>query len=157
MRSVVVVFPASMCAMIPMFRSFSSRAPRSSCFTATAAISLIPPIARLVPEVAEGLVGLSHAVSFFLALHGSARVVAGVQQLMGEPLRHAAAAALPREPHDPAASERQPAVRSDLDRDLVRRAPHAPGLDLEQRRGVAKGQVEDFDRLLLGLPAGLAQ
>src|SRR5437879_9768071 len=119
MRSVVVVFPASMCAMIPMFRSFSSRAGRSSCFTATAAISLLPPIPDLVPEVAEGLVGLSHPVRLFLPLHRPAGVVAGVQELIRKLLRHAPASTLPREPHQPPTGERQPTVRPDLDGYLV--------------------------------------
>ena len=34
MRSVVVVFPASMCAMIPMFRTFSIATGRSAIFNA---------------------------------------------------------------------------------------------------------------------------
>src|SRR5436305_5971774 len=110
MRSVVVVFPASMCAMIPMFRSFSSRAGRSSSFSATASMSFGPPFDALIPEVAEGLVGLSHPVGLFLPLHRAPRAVAGVQQLVGELLGHAPASTLSREPHQPATREGQPAV-----------------------------------------------
>src|SRR5207249_8648170 len=125
-----------------------------SCFSATAAMSFGPPFDALIPEVAEGLVGLSHPVGLFLPLHRAPRAVAGVQQLVGELLGHAPASTLSREPHQPATREGQPAVGANLDRDLVGRAAHASRLDLEQRRSVAERLVEDLERLLLPLPSG---
>src|ERR1700716_2998273 len=144
-----------MCAMIPMFRSRSSRVLlRSSCLTATAAISSIPP---LVPEVAEGPVGLSHPVCLILSLDGAASVVRSVEELVRELLSHAPTSALPRKSTQPAAGQRQPPLGTDLDRDLVGGATHAPRLHLEQRGGVSQGLVENLQGLFLGLPAGSAQ
>src|ERR1700716_2878554 len=99
MRSVVVVFPASICAMIPMFRVFSSGKARPGFLTATFIFFGCPPASAfgacldssitwlktfsnwfLVPEMAEGLVGLGHLVGIFLALDGGADVVGGVHQ-----------------------------------------------------------------------------
>src|SRR5229473_3429318 len=150
MRSVVVVLPASICAMIPMFRTLSIATGRSCIFSATL-------ISLLVPEVGESLVAFRHPVGFLFALDRAASVLGSVKQLERELLRHALPAPLPGETDDPAARQRQPALRPDLDRDLVGRATDTPRLDLEQRGGVAKGQVEDLQRLLLGLLSGAAQ
>src|ERR1051326_8638203 len=146
MRSVVVVFPASMCAMIPMFRTLSIATGRSAIFSAT--------FISLIPEVTESLVALSHPMGLFLSLHGAARVLGRVEDLERELLGHALAAALAGEAHDPAPGEGQAAVGPDLDRDLVGGAAHAPRLDLEQRGGVAHGRLEHLERLLLRLLGG---
>src|SRR5579864_3868252 len=150
MRSVVVVFPASMCAMIPMFRVFSIETGRSCIFSATL-------ISLLVPEVGESLVAFRHSVGFLFALDGSAGVLGGVKDLECELLGHAFPATLARETHDPAAGQRQAALRPDLDRDLVRGATDTARLDLEQRGGVAKREIEDLERLFLGLLAGAGE
>src|ERR1700693_3466581 len=149
-RSCVVVLPASICAMIPMFRTLSIATGRSCIFNATL-------ISLLVPEVGESLVAFRHPVGFLFALDRAASVLGGVKQLERELLRHAFPATLPGETDYPAPRQRQPALRSDLDRDLVGRATNTPRLDLEQRGGVAKGQVEHLQRLLLGLLAGAAE
>src|ERR1700694_2506857 len=148
MRSVVVVLPASMWAMIPMFRVLSIETGRSVIFSAKL-ISL-----GLVPEVGESLVAFCHPVGFFFALDRPTRVLGGVKDLECQLLGHALAATLTGKPHDPAASEREPALRPDLDGDLVRRTANSPGLHFEQRRGVAKGRLDHLERLLLGLLAG---
>src|ERR1700737_658942 len=150
MRSVVVVLPASMCAMIPMFRTLSIATGRSCIFSATL-------ISLLVPEVGESLVAFRHPVGFLFALDRSSRVLGSVKQLERELLRHAFPATLPSETNYPAPRQRQPALRPDLNRHLVGRATDAPRLDLEQRSGVAKGQVEHLERLLLGLLARAAE
>src|SRR5712692_7095177 len=150
MRSVVVVLPASMWAMIPMFRTLSIATGRSVTLRATL-------ISLLVPEVRKSLVAFRHPVGFFLALDGPTRVLRGVEDLERQLLRHALAAALAGEAHDPAPRQGQPALGPDLDRDLVRGAADTAGLDLEQRGGVAQRGVEDLDRLLLRLLAGSGQ
>src|ERR1700687_5416201 len=150
MRSVVVVLPASICAMIPMFRTLSITTGRSCIFSATL-------ISLLVPEVGESLVTFRHPVGFLFALHRSARVLGSVKQLYCELLQHALPATLPSETDDPAPRQRQPALWSDLDRYLVGRATDASRLDLEQRGGVPQGQVEHLERLFLGLLPGAAQ
>src|SRR5919108_5036898 len=143
MRSVVVVLPASMCAMIPMFRTLSIAVGRSCIFSAT--------FISLVPEVRESLVAFGHPVSLLLALHRPTGVLRSVEDLEGELLGHTLPASLACETDDPAPGERQPALRPDLDRHLVGRATDAARLDLEQRRGVAEREVEDLERLLLRL------
>src|SRR5215472_1618046 len=141
MRSVVVVFPASMCAMIPMFRSLSRRAARSICFTATTAISVLPPGLRLflIAEVAKRLVRFRHTMGLFLAPDRAAGVVGRIDELVRQLLGHAAAVASARKPHEPPARQCQTALGPDLDRHLVGGAADAARLDLEQRRGVPQG------------------
>src|SRR5512141_1358430 len=79
MRSLTVVLPASMCAMMPMLRIFSSGTSRAMW----GSIGSLPPIVR------EGLVGLRHAVYVFLLLDGPAAHVGGFAQLVGQLLGHA--------------------------------------------------------------------
>src|ERR1700693_968816 len=149
-RSCVVVLPASICPMTPMFRTLSIATGRSCIFNATL-------ISLLVPEVGESLVAFRHPVGFLFSLDRAASVLGGVKQLERELLRHALPAPLPSETDDPAARQRQPALRPDLDPHLVGRATDTPRLDLEQRGGVAQGQVEDLERLLFRLLAGAAE
>src|SRR6266436_698610 len=125
MRSVVVVLPASICAMIPMFRTLSIATGRSCIFSAKL-------ISLSVPEVGESLVAFRHPVGFFLALDSPARVLGGVEDLECQLLGHALPASLPGKTHDPAPREGEPALRPDLDGDLVRGAADAAGLHLQQ-------------------------
>src|SRR5215472_16657050 len=128
MRSVVVVLPASMCAMIPMFRTFSIAVGRSCIFSAT--------FISLVPEVRESFVAFGHPVGLLFALHRTAGVLRSIKNLEGELLAHTLPAALPCETHDPAPRKRQPALWPDLDRDLVGCAANSARLDLQQRGGI---------------------
>src|SRR5207237_5004506 len=56
--------------------------------------------------------------------------------------------ALARGLDDPAHRERGAPVRADLDWHLIGRATDAPGLDLDQRHGVAHGRLEYVDARL---------
>src|SRR5215470_20164063 len=141
MRSVVVVLPASMCAMIPMFRVLSIATGRSAILSAT--------FISLIPEMTEGLVAFSHSMGLFLPLHRTARVLAGVEDLERELLGHAPAATLAGEAHDPPAGKRQPPVGPDLDRHLVGRAANAARLDFQERSRVAERSLENLEGLLL--------
>src|SRR4030088_985752 len=125
MRSVVVVLPASICAMIPMFRTLSIATGRSCIFSATL-------ISLLVPEVGESLVAFRHPVGFLFALDRSTRVLGSVEQLEGELLGHALPATLASETDDPPARQGEPALRPDLDRNLICRTTDPPRLDLQQ-------------------------
>src|SRR6266704_821786 len=115
-HSVVVVLPASMWAMMPMFRVFSS----GYCSSTTLPSPLLgatqekrgveapAPLfeSRSLPAIVrERLVGLRHLVSVFALLDGRPAVVGRVQQLTGEPLRHALLRAAPRGPDQPAHAE----------------------------------------------------
>src|SRR6185436_330070 len=101
MRSVVVVFPASMCAMMPMLRVFSSvkflgtfkasskvdqRAmPRGRTHVPRRMQPLEPGLPAIV---GEGLVGLRHLVGIFFLLDGVATHLRGVQELPRQLLAH---------------------------------------------------------------------
>src|SRR5215203_223174 len=131
MRSVVVVLPASMCAMIPMFRTRSR-----AMFVATAISS--PPVVR------EGLVRLRHPVHVVLALERAALLVERVQQLAGELRRHSLLAAVAREGEEPADRKGAATPLRHLDGHLIVRAADAAALDLEHGR-------HGLDRLLQNL------
>src|SRR4051794_12953708 len=104
MRSVVVVLPASMCAMIPMLRVLASGNCRMRVGSA-----MVFPSARERPSwgvqanrgrlrrrgeaplptiVGERLVRFGHLVHVVLALDRCAHAVGGVEQFVGEALRH---------------------------------------------------------------------
>src|SRR5689334_1044278 len=107
MRSVVVVLPASMWAMMPMFlqRSkgtvldtlFFRSSLRTSCsptvFTGlpiikTSSSSSQPLALSSPPIMREGLVGLGHAVHVFLLLDRGAAAIGGVQQFVAQLVDH---------------------------------------------------------------------
>src|SRR5215470_3191627 len=97
MRSVVVVLPASMWAMIPMFRTRSSP---TGVVTVLIARSGLPAVVR------EGLVGLRHPVDVVLLLVGAALLVQRIHELAGQLRRHALLASVAGVLHDPAQRER---------------------------------------------------
>src|SRR5207244_2285460 len=69
----------------------------------------------------ESFVAFGHPVGLLFALHRAAGVLRSIQNLERELLAHTLPAPLARETHDPAARERKPALRPDLDRHLVGR------------------------------------
>src|SRR6202022_4786017 len=147
MRSVDVVFPASMCAMIPMLRV-------SSSLNARAILSFQVPLLRnsFLPAIMrERLVRFRHAVHVFLLLHGPAARIRRVNQLIRELVHHGLACALPRILQQPAYRQRLPAERIHFHRNLVVRAAHASRLNLQQRLHVLDGLLENFQRIVVGL------
>src|SRR5207249_848044 len=110
MRSVVVVLPASMWAMIPMLRvrpRGNSRIRGASAIVAfqslTSKWALRASRAQreLPAVVGERLVGLSHLVGVLPALHRRADPVGRVQQFIGQPLGHGLLPALTGVPDEP--------------------------------------------------------
>src|SRR5678815_1867133 len=93
MRSVVVVFPASMCAEMPMFRYRSM-----GVFLGTAISS--------EPVVGEGLVRFRHAMHLFPLLHRTAAALCRFLQFAGKANHHRLLAALLRRFADPAHRQR---------------------------------------------------
>src|SRR5262249_39893541 len=140
MRSVVVVLPASMWAMIPMFRTRSSP---TGVATVLIVRSGLPAVVR------EGLVGLRHPVDVVLLLVGAALLVERIHELTRELRRHALLAPLARVLHDPAQGERARATLRHLDWYLVVRATDAARANLERGR-------DAFPRLLEALELRLA-
>src|SRR5918997_347998 len=134
-RSVVVVLPASICAMIPMFRTRRSGVFLAIC---TDIISSSSP-----SVVCERPVGLCHPVGIFLALHAGADVVLGVQDLTREPAAHSLLATGAGEAHHPAQGERVRAPLGHLDRHLVGRAANPPATHLEARPDVVEGVIQN--------------
>src|SRR5947208_14752762 len=117
MRSVVVVLPASMCAMMPMLRSLARAA--STAATVIPTSSRRRPLGGLPAVVGEGLVRLRHLVGVFAALDRGAQSVARVEQLVHQPLDHGLLPARLGVRHEPAQPQRDGAGRADLDRYLV--------------------------------------
>src|SRR5664279_1683006 len=121
MRSVTVVLPASICAMIPMFRVRARETSRDTVIEFPA----------LPLEMAEGLVGLRHLVRVFAPLDRSAQAVHGVHELECQLLAHRLAVALAGRLDQPAHAQRHPAIAADLHGDLVGGTTDASGLDLD--------------------------
>src|SRR5262245_7469177 len=146
MRSVVVVLPASMCAMMPMLRVRSSgaclaivRSPRFQTETSNRQLNWpLPTVNCQLPTVvSKGLVRFRHAVRVFALLDGATTKVGGVEQLVGQLLLHRLAVApRAREADQPADAEREAAVRIDFNRNLVVRAADAARLHFEGRLDV---------------------
>src|SRR3954453_14147472 len=185
MRSVVVVLPASMWAMMPMLRVRASGYSRTSSalppflvscsvvatsiFLAGTAIRRSPLHGKPAPEggsraafpspavVGEGAVGIRHPVHVLASLDRGAGAVGGVHDLGDESLRHGVLPTRAREVHEPAHRERGAALRLDLDRDLVRRAAHAARLHLEHRADVLDRLLQGDDRVVRSLLADLLE
>src|SRR5438034_1175352 len=137
MRSVVVVLPASMWAMIPMLRvrpSGYSRMTRplpaplcrrslvtcAACATVSnflAGVATRPPRLRfprrspLPPVVGERAVRLCHLVDVLAPLHGVPLAVGGIHDLGDQPVGHRVLSALPAEIHQPPEGERRSSGR----------------------------------------------
>src|SRR4051812_48590556 len=136
-----------MCAMIPMLRTLAS-----VVCTSVVTVSLSPWLGSPA-VVGEGLVGLGHLVGVLTPLDAGAEAVAGVEQLVHEPLGHGLLAALPGVADQPPQGEGRAPVGLDLDRHLVGGAADAAALDLERRLDVVEGALERDDRVGAGLLA----
>src|ERR1700723_1990008 len=174
MRSVDVVLPASMCAIIPMLRvssSLNARAivPRETLFsssrfatakaTSTFHFYLQPLILLtnvLLPAIMrERLVRFRHAVHVFFLLHRSAARILRVDQLIRKLVGHRLAAALTRILEQPANRQRLTPERIHFHRNLIVRAANAPRLHFEQRLHVFDRFLENLQRIVVGLFADL--
>ncbi len=103
--------------------------------------------------VREGLVGLGHLVGVLATLHGSAQAVAGVEDLVHQALGHGLLATGAGVTDHPAQRQGGGAARTDLDRNLVRGATDAAGLDLKSRLDVLQRALERDDGVGTGLLA----
>src|SRR6266567_2894871 len=158
MRSVDVVFPAPMCAMIPMLRVSSSLnalpiAPVTAFFSPArvATASLTKTIHSLPTVMRERLVRFCHAVYVFLLLHSSAARIRRINQLVRELVHHGLARAFPRILQQPANRQRLPPKRIHFHWNLVVRAAHAPRLHFQQRLHVLDGLLENLQCIVVGL------
>src|SRR5580693_327823 len=144
MRSVVVVLPASMCAMMPILRTFV-RSVSTSC--ATAVFSFVRVVAVVVTlggraarrrhespaVVREGSVRLGHLVGVLTPLDGGPQAIAGIQDLVCQALGHGLLPALPREADQPTQRQRGRPLRADLDGNLVGGTTDAAATHLQSR------------------------
>src|SRR3954454_23502774 len=175
MRSVVVVLPASMCAMMPMLRTLLRSVVMSTAMSvvtslggyvlvargrvpdravgehetvvscSTGCLSPAARAARSPAVVGEGLVRLGHLVGVLALLHRGTEAVGGVEDLVHQPLGHRLLAAVLGVADEPAERQRRAAGALDLDRDLVRRATDAAGLDLDGRLDVVHRPLQRDD------------
>src|SRR6201981_354149 len=98
MRSVVVVLPASICAMMPMLR-YRSRGvvramkatppvPREAGALKDNGVSVVICLRRLPAVVQKGLIRIGHAMRILPPLDRGTAIVGGVEQLPRKPLLH---------------------------------------------------------------------
>src|SRR5918997_3254248 len=141
MRSVVVVLPASMCAMIPFFLPR-----RSGVFLATD--TAISP--SLPSVMCECPVRLGHPVRVFPALYARANVILGIQDLTGQPATHRLLPARAGEADHPSEGQRVSPAWVHLDRHLIGSATDPAALYLQTRPDVLQSVVKDRDRIGAG-------
>src|SRR5215213_10671544 len=178
MRSVVVVLPASMCAMMPMLRTLVRSVvmstatsqfllarwcqvlrtnrmgcPRGARSCRITAATGAPWRRRSPAVVREGLVGLGHLVGVLTTLHSGAEAVGGVQDLVHQALGHRLLTAGGGVADQPAQRERHRPGAAHLDGDLVGRATDAAAADLERRLDVVERTLERHDGVGAGLVA----
>src|ERR1022692_1709278 len=121
MRSVVVVLPASMCAMMPILRIFSSGVVRAI------KLSYLPAI------VGKSLIGLGHAVDVVFLLNCSASGIGGVVQFIRQLFGHALFRARAGVAENPPNRKAGPAIIGNFHRHLIVGATDAARLHFEQR------------------------
>src|SRR4051794_29988945 len=169
MRSVVVVLPASMCAMMPMLRTLFRSVVMSTATLLSQSLRFVctrragspgrvrtgpqenadpmvfvprGPAGRSPAVVGESLVRLGHLVGVLALLHRGTEAVGGVEDLVHESLGHRLLATVRGVPDEPAQGQRGATRALDLDRHLVGRATDAAGLDLDRRLHVVHGALE---------------
>src|ERR1700712_1528598 len=98
MRSVVVVLPASMCAMIPMLRVLARSALLAIFFPSLLSSRGLAGwrVSRLPAVVGECLVGFGHLVHVFATLDAGTEAVARVEQFVHQAVGHGLLTALTR-------------------------------------------------------------
>src|SRR5271155_3969018 len=157
MRSVVVVLPASMWAMIPMFlhrsngtcldTAFFLSSFRDSCSLTTVPVKIFVSLfflSSLPPIVRKSFVGLGHAVHVFFLLDSCAAIVGGIEKFVAQLVDHAFFAASTRVDDQPANRQRGTPIGVHFHRHLVVGAAYAAGLHFEQRLDVLDRLLEEL-------------
>src|SRR5882757_1430957 len=168
MRSVVVVLPASMCAMMPMLRTLV-RSVSTSCATARFPLfrllgccclhprAATPPPAESPAVVREGPVRLGHLVGVLTSLDGGTQAIAGVEDLVRQTLDHGLLTTRLREADQPAQCQRGRPLGTHLDGNLVGRATDAAAAHLEGGLDVVESALQGDHRIGAGLVTGLLE
>src|SRR5215217_890505 len=94
----------------------------------------------------EGAVRLGHPMRVLAALDRCAGVVEGVEKLVSQLLLHRLSGTSSRRSQKPAHGEGLTAWSFNLHRNLVRRAADPAWLDLNDRRRIPEGLLENFKR-----------
>src|ERR1700691_2805100 len=137
--------------MIPMLRTLARSA---AVMVATFRSSSFLMLVLVLPAVMrEGLVGLRHLVRVLTALDAGAKAVAGVEQLVHQPLGHRLLAACAGVLDDPTQGERGAARGAHLHRHLVSGTADAAAANLEGRLDVVKRALEGHHRVVAVLLA----
>src|SRR5579862_3423333 len=146
MRSVVVVFPASMCAEIPMFRYRSIGVARATVTDRSYREPNWPSWLLALPAVVrEGLVGLRHTMRVLALADGGATVFRSIHQFVSEPKRHGLLAAVASSLDDPAHGQCLAAGRANFNRDLVGGTTHTARLHFDNRFDVVQRNGQHVD------------
>src|SRR3954469_15835416 len=141
--------------MMPMLRTWASASAAATSIPTFLLRRLVGPV-RLPPRpgrcrassgglpavVREGLVGLRHLVGVLAPLDGGTEAVAGVEQLVLQPLDHGLLPAGLGVLDQPAQTEGGLPRGTNLDRHLVGRATDTAAADLEGRLDVVHGALE---------------
>src|SRR5690349_23467422 len=127
MRSVVVVLPASICAMMPMFLHRSN-----GTVLGTSLRSSLGSLNSLPTIMCKRFVGFSHAVHIFFFLDRGTFAVGGIEQFVRELVNHTFFAAAAGIRDDPTDRERCTTVGIHFNRHLIVRAADAAGFYLKQ-------------------------
>src|SRR2546422_1416577 len=171
MRSVVVVFPASMCAMMPRFRVRSRGAClfKSSSENKGAAVPALhsgcgaerpsqhergqtAARKRVLPAiVGKGFVGLCHPMHILPLFHRWARIVGRIEQFSGQPIGHAFPTSGLGVLGNPAQGERHPANGPNLHGHLVGGSTHPTRFHFHHRLDIINGSPKDFERIVARL------
>src|SRR3954469_22916587 len=97
-----------------------------------------PPVVALPAIVRKGAVCLCHLVRVLAPLDGGPEAIAGIEDLVSQPLDHRLLPALPREADQPTQRERGRPVRSHLNGHLIGRTADATATDLQGRLDVVE-------------------
>src|SRR6202050_5289167 len=143
--------------MIPMFRTLASSV---AVLMAATVITLVPcsksvckNLCSLQAVVGECLVGLGHLVRVLTPLDARAETVAGIEQLVHEPLGHGLFPAGPARGDPTEQCVRGAACRPHLARHLVGRATNSAAADLKGRLDVVERALQRDDRVVARLVA----
>src|SRR5258705_3669200 len=159
MRSVVVVLPASMWAMMPIFLVRFR-----SCFAISTLLvfglrsltkTKAPRPSYLKLVMRKRLVGIRHAMRIFLFLYRVAAVIGRVKNLAGEPVSHRFFAATARVRNNPADRQGAAPFLMHLYRHLIRGTANPSRLNFDGRLHVIDCAFENLQRSLAGLLADL--
>src|SRR5246127_2027722 len=165
-RSVAVVLPASMCAMMPKLRTLLRSVSTSFCATevfplfrllvSSLSVGARPHRRRYLPAIMrEGAVCLGHLVGVLASFDGGPEAVAGIHDLVCQALDHGLLPTLPGEADEPAQRQGVGPPGPHLDGHLIRGTTDSAAAHLQGWLDIVQGPLQRDHRIGAGLFAGL--